>query len=275
MAQSALRCSVADLSTVARGSLLGLGFFAEAAPLAAASLAAAAAAAIVVSAGDVFELVGGGFSDSGIGDGACSRRDTAEVRRGRWSWREEAIGLCGSHGGRLCAFATLHRGQASGTRGRIRGIIVVGSLQGKTSLKLRRSSQGESFADLLEGSWSFTRLRCKSPAIAAFWRGDCARVPVLEGLRDQIWAYRGLQSHKKCGFKELAQSGKLAQRYEISMLCPGVLKLGSGSRAGDAMVSSFTPEASRPIHWRRSWFQWNVRFANVGRKYMRRLVRLR
>lgn len=143
-------------------------------------------------------------------------------------------------------------------------------------LEAAKGKLKKSFAGLLEGGESFTRLRCKSPAIAAFWRGDCARVPVLEGLQGPNMGFRGLKSHKKCNFKELDKSSKLAQKYRCFVFCPGVLKLGSGSRAGDAMVSSFTPEASRPVHWaRRSWFQWNVRFADVGRKYMRRLVRLR
>lgn len=71
MAQSALRCSVLDLSTVARGSVAAalLVFFAASF---ADDAAAAAAAVTVVPEGDAFGLVGAGFSDSGTGDGVRS-----------------------------------------------------------------------------------------------------------------------------------------------------------------------------------------------------------
>lgn len=126
MAQSALRCSVVDFSTVASGSVLAdLGLFgADGAGL----FAATGCAGICVFGWSV----GGG----------CSRRATAEVRRGctKATWR------CGSHAGRLRAAVKLHRGHSNAARGSNRGIMAAAYADGSIVGGDRLGSSGGALA---------------------------------------------------------------------------------------------------------------------------------
>lgn len=199
MAQSALRCSEADLSTLARGSPAALGFGCPGpAVLAAAEAVVAAAAAtvadvvfVVLVAVAVVFASGVGGTGGGLGD--VSRRAAVEVRNGCRDL-QAAEGRCGSHGDRVWAAVKLHRGHWSAERCRIRVIMAAERTLSTLSRLASRSSRMEGLeltpAELVTGC-SCTGTAAGGGPIVGFERRETLNRTREVGRRETRWNWTG------------------------------------------------------------------------------------